>query len=61
MLLSVTMVVGLPGGAPDFACSAFNPGLGHGSSSASGPVPFLVNISSLDGGYSPQQSYTSKY
>ena len=59
MLLSVTKVVGLSSGAPDSACSGFTPG--HGPSSASGPVPFLVNISSLDGGYSPEQSYTSKY
>ena len=60
MLLSVTKVGGLPTGAPDIACSEFSPSLGHGPSSASGPVPFLVNISSLDGGYSPEQSYTSK-
>ena len=51
--------MGLSSGAPDSACSGFTPG--HGPSSASGPVPFLVNISSLDGGYSPEQSYTSKY
>ena len=60
MLLSavtITKVMGFSSGAPQDACSTITPG--HGGSSANPPVPFLVNISSLDGGYIPGQTYTS--
>ena len=51
-------VLGLSSGAPVSACMTITPD--HGPSLATGPVPFLVNISSLDGGYIPGQTYTSK-
>ena len=60
MLLSavmVTKVMGNSSGAPLAACSTITPG--HGGRSADLPVPFLVNISSLDTGYTPGQTYTS--
>ena len=60
MLLSavtVTKVMGLSTGAPMGACSTITPG--HGGRSADLPVPFHVNISSLDSGYIPGQTYTS--
>ena len=56
--VSVTAVVGLPGGAPTSACSTITPS--HGGSTATGSVPYSVNISSLDGGYIPGQNYTSE-
>ena len=57
-MVAVTAVVGLSSGAPDSACSTITPG--HGTSVATGPVPFKVNISSLDGGYIPGQTYASE-
>ena len=57
--VAVTAVVGHSSGAPDSACSTITPG--HGTSRATGPVPFNVNISSLDGGYTAGQTYTSEY
>ena len=59
MAVAVTVVVGFPTGAPSLACSSMTPG--HSSNTATGPVPFNVNISSLDGGYLPGQTYTSDY
>ena len=56
---SVTAVVGYPTGAPTAACTTITPG--HGNSTATGPVPYIVNISSLDNGYMPEQNYTSEY
>ena len=55
----VTAVMGYSSGAPDAACSTITPG--HGTSQATDPVPFNVDISSLDGGYIPGQTYTSEY
>ena len=60
MLLSAvvkTKVEGYPTGADPSACSTMTPL--HGSSSTD-PVPFLVNISSLNDGYIPGQTYTSE-
>ena len=55
---TVTVVVGNSTGAPTAACSTITPG--HGGSTTTDPVPYNVNISSLDGGYIPGQSYTSE-
>ena len=57
LTVTITAVVGYSSGAPDFACSSMTPA--HPSNTASGPVPFNVNISSLDCGYRPGQTYTS--
>ena len=59
LALTVTAVVGLSTGAPEFACSTITPG--HGRNSATGPVPYIVNISSFGGVYIPGQTYTSEY
>ena len=56
--VSITEVVGRPTGAPAAACTTITPS--HGGSTATGPVPYNVNISSLDGGYIPGQNYTSE-
>ena len=56
--VSVTAVVGRSAGAPAVACTTITPN--HGGSTATGPVPYSVNISSLDGGYMPGQSYASE-
>ena len=57
LAVAVTSVVGYPTGAPNHACSIMTPL--HPPNAASGPVPFNVNISSLDCGYQPGQTYTS--
>ena len=57
LTVAVAAVVGYSSGAPDFACSTMTPS--HPPSTASGPVPFSVNISSLSHGYRPGQTYTS--
>ena len=57
LVVTTTSVMGRSSGAPSAACATITPG--HGTSTATGPVPFIVNISSLDGGYVPGQSYTS--
>ena len=57
LAIAITAVVGNSSGAPDSACSTMTPG--HPPSTASGPVPFSVNISSLNHGYRPGQTYTS--
>ena len=57
--VAVTAVVGYSSGAPESTCSTITPL--HGSSTATGLVPFNVDISSLDGGYIPGQTYTSEY
>ena len=59
LTVAVTAVMGYSTGAPSDACSSITPG--HSSSTATGPVPFSVNISSLDCGYSPGQTYTSDH
>ena len=51
--------MGLPDGAPQSACIYMIPA--HGRSRAIGTVPYIVNISSLDGGYVPGQRYSSEY
>ena len=57
--VSVTAVVGYPSGAPTQACTTITPD--HNVSTATGSVPYIVNISSLDNGYVPGQNYTSEY
>ena len=57
--VAVTAVVGYPSGAPSSTCSSMTPI--HPSSTATGPVPFNVNISSLESGYLPGQTYTRDY
>ena len=59
LAVAVTAVVGYSAGPPDDACSTMTPG--HFSNIATGPVPFTVNISSLDCGYLPGHNYTSDY
>ena len=59
LAVTITAVVGYSSGAPDFACSSMTPA--HPSNTASGPVPFSVNISSLNHGYLPGQTYTSDH
>ena len=59
LAVAVTAVVGRSSGAPQAACSTITPG--HGFMAQTGPVPFIVNISSLDSGYIPEQTYTSEY
>ena len=57
----MTTVLGSSSGAPDpNACSTITPNH-YGTSPATGPVPFNVDISSLDSGYIPGQTYTSEY
>ena len=58
LTVSVTAVVGRRTGAPIAACTTITPS--HGGSTATGAVPYSVNISSLDGGYMPGQNYTSE-
>lgn len=61
MLLLMTVinaVVGHGAGAPISACFSITPS--HGDSTATGPVPFIVDISSLDDGYTGGEIYTSK-
>ena len=55
---TVNMVAGYSAGAPTTACTTITPN--HGGSTATGPVHYSVNISSLDGGYLPGQSYASE-
>ena len=55
---TVTMVVGYSTGAPTSTCATITPD--HIGNTATGPVPYSVNISSLDGGYMPGQNYTSE-
>ena len=54
----VAVVVGYPTGIPTAACTTITPG--HGNNTATGSVPYSVNISSLDAGYIPGQNYTSE-
>ena len=57
---AVTTVVGRRLGAPPEACTSITPN--HtGSIPQTSTVPYTVNISSLDDGYTPGQNYTSKY
>jgi len=62
LAVTVAAVMGYPSGAPESACGDLVPA-GHTSpaNSATGDVPFIVNTSSLDGGYVGGQSYTSEY
>ena len=57
LAVSVRAVMGLSGGAPEAACSTITPD--HFGSGSNDPVPFTVDISSLDDGYTPGQNYTS--
>ena len=59
MAVAVPAVVGLRTGAPEAACSTITPG--HGGRGSKNPLPFTVDISSLDGGYAPGQNYISEY
>ena len=58
LMAAVNTVVGYRTGAPLAACFTITPN--HGDSMATGPVPFTVNISSLDDGYTPGETYISK-
>ena len=58
LVAAINTVVGYRTGAPSSACVTITPG--HGGSDATGPVPFTVNISSLDDGYTPGETYISK-
>ena len=58
--VAVTAVVGLPSGAPMAACDTITPNHGNNTANA-GPVPYTVDISSLDDGYTPGGNYSSKY
>lgn len=55
--VAITAVVGNSTGAPEAACDSVTPA-GHGATTATDPVPFIVNISSLDSGYVPGETYT---
>ena len=57
LAVAVTAVVGYSTGPPIEACIHMTPD--HPPNTATGPVPFSVNISSLDSGYLPGQTYTS--
>ena len=57
--VTVTTIVGRPDGAPPEACSTITP-VHPGGNTATGAVPYTVNISSLADGYMPGQNYTSK-
>ena len=59
LAVAITTVVGYSSGPPNFACILMTPL--HPLSTATGPVPFTFNISSLDSGYLPGQTYTSDY
>jgi len=59
LAVTVTAVMGYSSGAPESACDNLIPG--HSPSQDTGPVPFIVNISSLNDGYVGGQSYTSEY
>ena len=58
LMAAVNTVVGYSTGAPPESCSTIAPE--HGFNRATGPVPFIVNISSLDDGYTPGETYISK-
>ena len=58
LVAAVTAVMGNRLGAPQAACDTITPG--HGTNNAVGPVPYIVNISSLDDGYTPGETYTSE-
>jgi len=53
--------MGFSGGASPQACENLTPGHTSPANQAVGDVPFIVNISSLNGGYVGGQSYTSEY
>ena len=57
--VAITAVVGNGRGAPPAACDSITPE-GHGTSTATDPVPYNVNISSLDNGYIAGETYTSE-
>ena len=59
MAVAVPAIVGNGRGAPEAACSTITPG--HGGTGSNNPLPFTVNISSLDSGYAPGQNYISEY
>ena len=62
LVVTATTVLGYPLGAPEPACVDIFP-IGHNTTvenMATGPVPFTVDISSLNNGYTPGQSYRSK-
>ena len=58
LMALINAVVGYGTGAPSAACFTITPS--HGDSTATGPVPFIVNISSLDDGYTGGETYISK-
>ena len=58
LAVTVTAVVGNMLGAPEMACAGVTPM--HGLTPQTSSVPFIVNISSLESGYIPEQNYTSE-
>ena len=57
----VTVVMGFSSGAPSGACTTISPDPArHGAPPQTVDFPYYVNISSLDNGYVPGQSYPSK-
>ena len=61
LTLSITVVLGLPTGAPDTACTnGLMPNHGDVNNMATGDVPFIVNISNIGSYYVPGDMYESK-
>ena len=56
---TITTVVGHSAGAPNSACAFMMPL--HKGNKATTLVPYTVDISSLDNGYVPGQSYSSEH
>ena len=62
LTVSKAAVLGFPMGAPSDACTnGLMPQHTSPANSASGDVPFSVNISDIGDSYTPEEMYTSKY
>ena len=61
LVVTTATVIGYPLGAPEQACVEIRP-LGHTrvNNTATGPIPYTVNTSSLSDGYVAGQAYPSK-
>ena len=60
LAVSAVTVLGLPGGAPVAACDGLVPVHTISPNTATGEVPFSVNISDFGGYYMPEETYTSE-